>query len=99
MPADGVYAQFYSQAINKDAPHPAAARLWMEYLYSAEGQNLWLKGYALSRAAARHDRGRHRRQDLRRQAARGRGHPGLPSSDELDKANATLAENWDKAVS
>ena len=32
------------QAINKDAPHPAAARLWEEYLYSAEGQNLWLQG-------------------------------------------------------
>ena len=34
------------QAINKDAPHPAAARLWEEFLYSDEGQNLWLKGGA-----------------------------------------------------
>ena len=34
------------QAINKDAPHPAAARLWQEFLYSDEGQNLWLKGGA-----------------------------------------------------
>ena len=25
---------YYNQSINKDAPHPAAARLWMEYLYS-----------------------------------------------------------------
>ncbi|MFF3125930.1 ABC transporter substrate-binding protein [Streptomyces sp. NPDC057908] len=46
IPTDGQYAQYYSQAINKDAPHPAAARLWQEYLYSAEGQNLFLKGYA-----------------------------------------------------
>ena len=45
-PTDGQFAQYYSQAINKDAPHPAAARLWQEYLYSAEGQNLLLKGYA-----------------------------------------------------
>ncbi len=44
VPSDGQFAQFYSQAINKDAPHPAAARLWQEYLYSAEGQNLWLAG-------------------------------------------------------
>ena len=36
----------YAQAINKQAPHPAAARLWEEYLYSNEGQNLWLKGGA-----------------------------------------------------
>ena len=37
---------YYFQAINKDAPHPAAARLWQEFLYSDEGQNLWLKGGA-----------------------------------------------------
>ncbi|MGP6170709.1 ABC transporter substrate-binding protein [Microbacterium sp. A196] len=44
---DGVgYASYYNQAINKDAPHPAAARLWQEFLYSDEVQNLWLKGGA-----------------------------------------------------
>ncbi|AKU15881.1 ABC transporter substrate-binding protein [Luteipulveratus mongoliensis] len=46
VPADGVLAQYYSQAINKAAPHPAAARLWQEFLFSPEGQNMWLKGYA-----------------------------------------------------
>ncbi|SDD21665.1 ABC transporter substrate-binding protein [Rhodococcus tukisamuensis] len=46
IPADGLFAQFYSQAIVKWAPHPAAARLWQEFLYSPEGQNLWLKGFA-----------------------------------------------------
>ncbi|MFT8639718.1 ABC transporter substrate-binding protein [Bifidobacterium sp.] len=35
---------YYNQAINKQAPHPAAARLWEEFLYSAQAQNLWLKG-------------------------------------------------------
>ena len=40
-------AAYYIQAVNKDAPHPAAARLWEEYLYSVEGQNTWLKGYAV----------------------------------------------------
>jgi putative spermidine/putrescine transport system substrate-binding protein len=44
VPADGVFAQYYSQAVNADAPHPAAARLWQEFLYSDEGQNLWLAG-------------------------------------------------------
>jgi len=39
-------ASYYIQAINKDAPHPAAARLWEEFLYSPEAQNLWLVGYA-----------------------------------------------------
>jgi len=37
---------YYFQAISKDAPHPAAARLWQEFLYSDAGQNLWLGGGA-----------------------------------------------------
>lgn len=45
IPSDGSYAAFYTQAINRAAPHPAAARLWEEFLYSKEGQNDWLKGY------------------------------------------------------
>ena len=40
-------AAFYNDAINKDAAHPAAARCWMEYIYSDEGQNTFLKGFAL----------------------------------------------------
>jgi len=46
VPKEAVIAGYYSQAVNADAPHPAAARLWQEYLYSDEGQNLWLKGGA-----------------------------------------------------
>lgn len=45
LPGTG-YAGYYNQAINKEAPHPAAARLWQEFLYSDEVQNLWLKGGA-----------------------------------------------------
>ena len=33
---------YYNQAINVDAPNPAAARLWEEYIYSPEVQNLYL---------------------------------------------------------
>jgi putative spermidine/putrescine transport system substrate-binding protein len=40
-------AAFYNSAINKDAPHPAAARCWMEYIFSDAGQNTYLKGFAL----------------------------------------------------
>lgn len=45
LPGTG-YAGYYNQAINKEAPNPAAARLWQEFLYSDEGQNLWLAGGA-----------------------------------------------------
>lgn len=37
-------AGYYYMAINADAPNPAAARLWMEFIYSDEVQNLFLKG-------------------------------------------------------
>jgi len=45
VPAGAVVGSYYVQAISKDAPHPAAARLWEEFLYSDTGQNLWLKGF------------------------------------------------------
>ena len=44
-PSDGVVAGVYIQAISAYAPHPNAAKLWMEYLYSDEGQLGWLAGY------------------------------------------------------
>jgi ABC-type Fe3+ transport system substrate-binding protein len=46
VPTDGLFGGYYSQAISKFAPHPAAARLWQEFLYSDEGQNIWLNGGA-----------------------------------------------------
>jgi putative spermidine/putrescine transport system substrate-binding protein len=46
VPNNALVAGYYFQAINKDGPHPAAARLWQEFLYSDEGQNLFLKGGA-----------------------------------------------------
>jgi putative spermidine/putrescine transport system substrate-binding protein len=49
IPSNATLGGFYNQAINKSAPHPAAARLWEEFLYSQAtdgGQNLWLEGGA-----------------------------------------------------
>jgi len=46
IPADGVYGAYYCQAINATAPHPYAARLWQEFMYSDQGQTIFLKGFA-----------------------------------------------------
>jgi putative spermidine/putrescine transport system substrate-binding protein len=49
VPSNAVIGGYYAQAINAQAPHPAAARLWEEFLYSQGadgGQNLWLAGGA-----------------------------------------------------
>ena len=45
VPKNGRFAGVYVQAISAYAPHPNAAKLWMEFLYSDEGQNTWLAGY------------------------------------------------------
>jgi putative spermidine/putrescine transport system substrate-binding protein len=46
IPSDGSIAGSYVSIVNKTAPHPFAARLWMEYIFSDEGQLFYLKGYA-----------------------------------------------------
>ena len=44
VPQNAAVASYYYQAVNADAPHPAAARLWQEFLFSDEGQNLFAMG-------------------------------------------------------
>ncbi len=46
IPSDGQYGGYYCQAVSATAPHPWAARLWQEFLFSDQGQILYLKGYA-----------------------------------------------------
>src|SRR6266446_1737480 len=46
IPTDGVYGGHYAQAVSAYAPHPWAARLWEEFIYSDQGQLLYLKGFA-----------------------------------------------------
>jgi len=45
IPSDGVYGGYYAQAVNAAAPHPWAARLWQEFMYSDQGQIIFLKGF------------------------------------------------------
>lgn len=46
VPRDGVVSGYYATAVSRRASHPAAARLWQEYLFSDEAQNFRLKGFA-----------------------------------------------------
>jgi putative spermidine/putrescine transport system substrate-binding protein len=93
-----VLGGYYAQAINKDAPHPAAARLWEEFLYSDEGQNLWLKGGARPvRMAAMTDAG-----TVDEAAAAAlpavSGTPVFLSDEQATKAKTTLASTWAQAI-
>lgn len=98
VPKEAIVAGYYYQAVNADAPHPAAARLWQEYLYSDEGQNLWLKGGARPvRFDAMKTAG-----TLDTAAAEAlppvEGTAVVPTQADSDAGKAYLAENWANAV-
>ncbi len=98
VPGDKPVAGYYFQAISKDAVHPAAARLWEEFLYSDEGQNLWLAGGARPvRADAMVKAGTIDKAayDALPQVA---GEPVVVSEDQSAKATKYLAANWAKAI-
>ncbi|WP_405946736.1 extracellular solute-binding protein [Streptomyces prunicolor] len=99
IPSDGQYAQYYSQAINKDAPHPAAARLWQEYLYSAEGQNLWLKGYARPALMTSMESAGTLDKTAAAKLPQVTGTPSFPTEAQQSKAKTVIAQGWAKAVS
>ena len=94
-----VYTSFYNQAVSKDAPHPAAARLWQEFLFSAEAQNLFIVGGAYPVTI-------HTLQDAGTvdQAALDtlgalEGDLVTPTADQATAAGTLLATEWAKAVS
>ncbi|MFF0012480.1 ABC transporter substrate-binding protein [Streptomyces sp. NPDC005374] len=99
VPSDGQFSQYYSQAINKDAPHPATARLWQEYLYSTEGQNLWLKGYARPVLMTAMEKAGTLDKTAAAKLPQVSGTPSFPTEAQQDKAKTVLGEGWAKAVS
>lgn len=99
VPSDGKFSQYYSQAINKDAPHPAAARLWQEYLYSAEGQNLWLAGYARPALMTAMEKAGTLDKTAAAKLPEVSGTPSFPTEAQQNKAKTVLGQGWAKAVS
>ncbi|WP_183469686.1 ABC transporter substrate-binding protein [Mycolicibacterium iranicum] len=99
VPSDALVGGYYFQAINKDGPHPAAARLWQEFLYSDEGQNLYLKGMARPvRAEAMADAGTVDRAAFDALPAVD-GAPIIPTDEQSTKNAEFLGANWASAVS
>jgi putative spermidine/putrescine transport system substrate-binding protein len=98
VPQGAVLGGYYFQAINKDAPHPAAARLWQEFLYSDEGQNLFLAGGARPvRADAMVKAGTVDAAAYEKLPAVS-GTPVIMTQAQTDKAAKYLADNWAKAI-
>lgn len=99
VPKSGRFAGVYVQAISAYAPHPNAAKLWMEYLYSDEGQLIWLSppGYCHPiRQADLEARGKVPA-DLKAKLPSIEG-AVFPTADQLANAKKLITENWDKVV-
>ena len=99
VPADAVVGGYYAQAISKYAPHPAAARLWEEFVYSDDGQNLWLRaGDRPVRMRAMQDAGHI---DAAAAAAMPSvlGSPMFLTPDQEAAALRYLSTHWAKAIS
>jgi len=98
IPKGGSIAGVYVQAISAYAPHPNAARLWMEFLYSDEGQLLWLKGYA---TPARFEDLKKRNAipaDLAAKLPKTDVKVGIPTGAQIDKAFDAIKKGWPTIV-
>ena len=97
VPTKGSIAGVYVQAISAYAPHPNAAKLWMEYLYSDEGQLGWASGYcypirfnAMSAAGTIPD-------DMLSQLPSTEG-AYFPTIEDINAAKAVITEGWPTVV-
>lgn len=100
IPEDGVFGGVYVQGISAYAPHPNAAKLWMEHLYSDEGQLIWLEGYChpiryddmVARGVIPQELAEKLPSaDLYAQAI-------FPSIAQLEAAKTVVTEQWDSVV-
>jgi putative spermidine/putrescine transport system substrate-binding protein len=101
VPKTGVIAGLEVQAISAQAPHPNAARLWLEYLYSDESQLNYLSNYCHSvRFQDLLERDRLSAELLARlPPADGYARAVSPSLDELRAAKEIISQKWDDVVS
>jgi putative spermidine/putrescine transport system substrate-binding protein len=99
IPSDAHYAAYSTQAISRKAPHPAASRLWEEYLYSVTGQKLWLaSGIRPIELSALVKDGTVHAGALHALPPTPGGPLTFPSQAQLTAAQQVVSQNWTSAV-
>lgn len=97
-PKSGTIAGIYIQAISAYAPHPNAAKLWEEFLYSDEGQNIWMKGYCHPiRYKDMQTRGVIPA-EIAAKLPTFDGPVAFPSIDQINAAKKLIGDNWMSVV-
>ncbi len=97
VPKTGRLGGMYVQAISAYAPHPNAARLWMEYLYSDAGQLGWMNGYC---SPIRYDamlKANAIPADVAAKLPESSG-AVLPTLDQITAANTVITKGWATTV-
>jgi putative spermidine/putrescine transport system substrate-binding protein len=97
IPATGRLGEFYVQAISASAPHPSAAKLWMEFLYSDEGQLIWMKGNCHPIREADLRARDAIPQELLAKLPDG-SNTVFPTMEQLNAATELIVANWDSDV-
>ncbi len=99
VPKSGKIAGVYVQAISAYAPHPNAAKLWMEYLYSDEGQLIWLSppGYCHPIRQDAMDKAGKIPADLKAKLPSTEG-AVFPANADLVAGKEVIVKGWDAAV-
>lgn len=91
-------ASYYCQAVNKQAPHPACARLWQEFLYTPEAQNLWLKGGSLPVLLNKMKAEGTVNEEYLSQQIKLPNEPLTYSIEDNTRITKWLQEHWDQAI-
>jgi len=97
-PAKAAVGSFYNAGISAWAPHPACARLWMEYLYTAPAQNAWAKGGASPVLWPSLINNKRASQAAIAVIGKGTSVPSSATLDQQKAAVAYLTANWAAAV-
>ncbi|HKJ37716.1 MAG TPA: ABC transporter substrate-binding protein [Anaerolineales bacterium] len=99
-PSSVNWGGYYLQAVSAYSPNPAAARLWQEFVYSDEGQLIYMNGYCaparlgdmIAKGAVPED------------LASKMPDPAIlansvvPNGDQLGAARDLIAQEWDSVV-
>ena len=87
-PKTGIVGGVYAQAISAFTPHPNAARLWMEYIYT-ETRAFLNSGYAPADLEGKLARVQHSGTEV---------YPLFPTQEELDRAREIITNGWGDVV-
>jgi len=100
VPSDGVMGGYYCDAITNGAPHPNAARLWMEWVTSGKGALLYLDGGAVPALYSQFVEQGKVPQEIQDQLPDQQTLDALqfPTEDQQAKASAEVASQWNSAV-